>query len=601
MAGLARTLGNGTMTNDLVEFATDTDVFLLFGTNTSECHPIIAMQMQRGLERGAKMIVVDPKRTDMAKKADIYLQIPIGANIKTLNTMINVIISEGLCDENFIRDYTIGFEWIKDAVKDFTPERFERETGVSAQLIAEAARMYAKAGVGAICYTMGITQFTDGTSNVFSLSNLALITGNIGKKGAGVNPLRGQNNVQGACDMGALPNVIPAGAVDSAYAQEQARKVWHFELNPTPGFKLTQAPDKIDSGELKLLYVFGENPVMSDPWTEHFVHAVHHLDCFIVQDLFLTESAQKADVVLPAAGWGEKDGTFINTSRRVQRTRKASEPVGGVEPDWKVVCNIANRLGLEGFNYGNAEQVWNELRELQPKFFGGISYYRLEKLGGISWPCPDEDHPGTPVLYTDKHSMLPDGKFRLAPVLYVDQMSQRATAEAEFRAKFNIPADHPVGSGALSEVPDEVYPCLFTTGRKVFHYHTGTMTRECPALEYGAGQEGALIEVSPDIARERELEEGCYALVQNKRGKIAAKLHINPDLREGTIFTTFHYSEADGNELANADDPDPLSGITPLKMTIANIKKLTTEEFVKFRQQNEISMHSERPYLSSNQ
>ena len=598
MAGLASTLGNGTMTNDLVEFATDTDVFLLIGTNTSECHPIIAMQMQRGLERGAKMIVVDPKRTDMAKKADIFLQIPVGSNIKTLNTMMNVIISENLQDSEFIEKYAEGFEYLKEAVKDFTPERFERETGVKKELITEAARLYAKAGSAAICYTMGITQFSDGTSNVFSLSNLAILTGNLGKKGAGVNPLRGQNNVQGSCDMGALPNVIPAGAVNSAYAQEQARKVWHFELNPEPGFKLTYAPDKMDSGELKVLYVYGENPVMSDPWTEHFVHATHHLDCFIVQDLFFTESAQKADVVLPAAGWGEKDGTFINTSRRVQRTRKASEPVGGVEPDWKVVCNIAKAMGLEGFDFLSAEEVWDELRKLMPKFFGGISYYRLEKLGGISWPCPDEDHPGTPDLYTDHKSMLPDGKFRLAPVLYADDKDKRASMEAEFKAKMHIPDGYPVGSGAMSEVPDEVYPCLFTTGRKVYHYHTGTMTRECPPLEYGAGIEGPLIEVSPDIARERELEDGCYAMVENKRGRIAAKLRVNPDLRESTIFTTFHYSEADGNELANAQDHDPLSGITPLKITIANIKKLSEEEYIAFRQQNEMSMHSEKPYLS---
>lgn len=598
MAGLASTLGNGTMTNDLVEFATDTDVFLLIGTNTSECHPIIAMQMQRGLERGAKMIVVDPKRTDMAKKADIFLQIPVGSNIKTLNTMMNVIISENLQDTEFIEKYAEGFEYLKEAVKDFTPERFERETGVKKELITEAARMYAKAGSAAICYTMGITQFSDGTSNVFSLSNLAILTGNLGKKGAGVNPLRGQNNVQGSCDMGALPNVIPAGAVNSAYAQEQARKVWHFELNPEPGFKLTYAPDKMDSGELKVLYVYGENPVMSDPWTEHFVHATHHLDCFIVQDLFFTESAQKADVVLPAAGWGEKDGTFINTSRRVQRTRKASEPVGGVEPDWKVVCNIAKAMGLEGFDFLSAEEVWDELRKLMPKFFGGISYYRLEKLGGISWPCPDEDHPGTPDLYTDHKSMLPDGKFRLAPVLYADDKDKRASMEAEFKAKMHIPDGYPVGSGAMSEVPDEVYPCLFTTGRKVYHYHTGTMTRECPPLEYGAGIEGPLIEVSPDIARERELEDGCYAMVENKRGRIAAKLRVNPDLRESTIFTTFHYSEADGNELANAQDHDPLSGITPLKITIANIKRLSEEEYIAFRQQNEMSMHSEKPYLS---
>lgn len=586
------------MTNDLVEFATHSDVLLLIGTNTSECHPIIAMQMQRGLERGAKMIVIDPKRTDMAKKADIFLQIPTGYNIPILNTMINFIIQNNLTDEEFIKNHTVGFEYVKEAVKDFTPKRVEKETGISKELVEEAARMYASAGVAAICYTMGMTQFIDGTSNIFSLSNLALITGNIGKKGGGINPLRGQNNVQGSCDMGALPNVTPAGDVSSKKVQDKIKEIWGIDLNPNPGYKLTQVPDEIEKGNIKCLYVFGENPVMSDPWTDHFIHSLSHLDLFIVQDLFLTESAQRADVVLPAASWGEKDGTFINTSRRVQRTRLASKPKGGVLDDWKIVCGIAKAMGLNGFNYETSEQIWDEVRLLNPAFYGGISYYRLEKLGGISWPCPDENHPGTPCLYEDKKSMLSDGKFRLIPVVYLDDPNLRKEYEDEFRAKFNIPDEYLVASGALSEKPDEIYPCLFTTGRKVYHYHTGSMTRKCLALEYGAGIEGPAIEVSPDIARERELYNGCYALVKNKRGQIAARVKINPDLRDSTIFTTFHYHEADGNELANATQTDPLSGMTPLKMTIANIKKLSEEEFLKFREENELKMHIEKPYAS---
>lgn len=571
------------MTNDLSEFATDTDVFLLTGTNTSECHPIIAMQILRGLERGAKMIVIDPKKTDMAKKADIYLQIPVGYNIPLLNAMINHIIKNNLFDKEFVKNHTHGFKYVKETVKDFTPERVERETGIPAKDVIAAAEMYAKAGTAAICYTMGMTQFIDGTANVFCLSNLALLTGNIGKKGGGVNPLRGQNNVQGACDMGALPNVTPAGPVTNEKARKQAKSVWGFSVNPKPGFTLTQAPHKIEEGVIRLLYVFGENPVMSDPWTEHFIEAIKHLDTFIVQDIFLTETAQRADVVLPAACWAEKDGTFINTSRRVQLVRKAVEAPNGLEPDWKIICNIARRICLRGFDFYKAEDVWEEVRKVRPQFFGGISYDRIEKESGINWPCPSEDHPGTPTLFTDKKSLLPDGKFKLIPVVYAENKEERLALEKQIRKKLGIPDDYPVGSGAMSEKPDEVYPCMFTTGRKVYHYHTGTMTRRCKPLEFGADVMGPRIEVSEDIAKEKGLKDGDYVCVENKRGKIAAPVQINPDLREGTIFTTFHYAEADGNELANADDKDPLSGMNPLKMTIANIRKISYEEFLKIR------------------
>lgn len=586
------------MTNDLSEFATDTDVLFLIGTNTSECHPIIAMQMLRGLERGAKMIVIDPKKTDMAKKADLFIQPPVGYNIPLLNAMINHIIKNDLYDKEFVENHALGFEYVKYAVADFTPERVEKETGILASQVIEAAEMYAKAGTAAICYTMGMTQFIDGTSNIFSLSNLAILTGNLGKKGGGVNPLRGQNNVQGACDMGALPHWVPNGLVANSEVREHVKKVWGCNISSKAGFKLTEVPHKIDEGIVKFLYVFGENPVMSDPWTEHFIDAVEHLDTMVVQDIFLTETAQKADIVLPAASWGEKDGTFINTSRRIQLVKKAVEPSFNVEADWKVICNIANKMGLIGFNFDKPEEIWTEVQKLNPDFFGGASYHRLEKESGVSWPCPDEKHPGTPILYMDKQSMLPDGKFRLVPVVYAENKEDRVMLERKLINHLSMPEDYPIGSGALSEKTNELYPCLFTTGRKVYHYHTGTMTRECKPLEMGADIMGPAIEVSEDIARERGLEDNCYAVVENKRGKIAAKVKVNPDLHHGTIFTTFHYAEADGNELSNAEDTDPLSGMNPLKMTIAAIRKITDEEFIAIRKEADMHMHPSEQYSS---
>ncbi len=565
----------------------------MIGTNTSECHPIVAMHILRALKRGAKLIVVDPKKTDMAKKADIYLQIPVGYNIPLINAMINHIIQNDLIDRDFIQEKTHGFEYLKKAVSDFSPQRVEQETGISASLVEKAAQMYAKAGVGAICYTMGVTQFIDGTSNVFSLSNLALITGNIGKKGGGINPLRGQNNVQGACDMGALPNALPNGLVSDESKRLHVEKIWQTKLSDKNGLSLTKVPENIEKGNIKLLYVCGENPVMSDPWTEHFTSSLEHLDTLIVQDIFLTQTAQRADVVLPAAAWSEKEGTFINTSRRVQLVAQAVSPKEGLEPDWKVTCKIAKKLKLKGFEYEKSEDIWEEIRKVNPAYFGGISYKRIKELNGISWPCPDENHSGTPTLYEGGVSMLEDKKFRLVPVIYAKDKKDRQSLEKEFIKELNIPEDYPIGCGALSEKVNELYPCMFTTGRKVYHYHTRSMTKECKSLEFGADSMGAVIEVSEDIAHSKELEDGCYGVVENKRGKIAAQIRVNPDLRYGTIFTTFHYEKADANALSNADDLDPLSGMTPMKMTIANIRKVSKEEFENIQNEADIYMHIE--------
>ena len=584
------------MTNNLTEFATDADVIFCIGTNTSECHPIIAMQMLRGMKRGAKLVVIDPRKTDMAKKADYYLQIPVGYNIPLLNAMMNHIIKKGLINKKFIEDNCVGFDYVKHCVKDFTPERVEEETGISAQVVREVAELYAKSPASSIAYTMGMTQFVDGTSNIFALSNLACITGQIGRPGTGINPLRGQNNVQGACDMGALPHVIPGGMVNTDFAQKQAKDIWKCSLNSNVGYIMTDVPHLIEEEKIKLLFVFGENPVMSDPDTKHFLHAVSQLETFIVQDIFMTETAQVADLVLPAASWAEKEGTFLNTSRMVQYLPKAIEPAEGLEPDWKVLCNIAKRIGLDGFNFDKPIEVWEEVRKMSPHQFGGISYERIKNGEMLAWPCPDEKHPGTPIQYVGGKSLHPDGKFKLIPIGYVDGKEERIAFEKKTAEELNLPEGYPVGCGTMSEKPDKISPCMLTTGRKVYHYHTGTMTRECKALEFGADIMGPVIEVSVDVAEEAGLKTGDYAVLQNKRGKIAAKVLVTKDMVEGTIFTTFHYAEADANKLANAEDQCPFSKMNPVKMTIAGVRKIDAKEFAQIRIEEDELMHPSEPY-----
>ncbi|PHS39876.1 MAG: formate dehydrogenase [Sulfurovum sp.] len=584
------------MTNNLTEFATDADVIFCMGTNTSECHPIIAMHMLRGMKRGAKLIVVDPRKTDMAKKADYYLQIPVGYNIPLLNAMMNHIIKEKLYNQNFIDKHCVGFDYVKYAVKDFTPERVEEETGIKASVVREVAELYATSPASMFAYTMGMTQFVDGTSNIFAISNLALITGQIGRPGTGINPLRGQNNVQGACDMGALPHVIPGGMVMTENAQKQAKKIWKCNLNAEVGYTMTDLPDNIESGKVRFLYVFGENPAMSDPWTDHFIHSCESLDTFIVQDIFFTETAQIADLVLPAASWAEKEGTFLNTSRTVQYLPKAIEPAEGLVPDWQVICNIAKRIGLYGFDFLSAKEIWDEVRKMAPDQFGGITYERIIEENGLAWPCPDENHPGTPIQYTDLKSFHPDGKFKLIPIGYVDGMEDRLAYEEKTRKDLDLPEGYAVGCGTMSEKPTKVHPCMFTTGRKVYHYHTGTMTRECKALEFGADIMGPVIEISTDIAETTGIVTGDYGVVENKRGRIAAKVLVTEDMREGTIFSTFHYVEAEANKLSNAQDKDPFSGMNPVKMTIAGIRKIDEKEFKEIRNEHDQFMHPSEEY-----
>lgn len=555
------------MTNSIPEISSHSDVILIFGSNTAECHPLIARHVIEAQARGAKLIVADPRLTEMANKADIWLRVPVGYNIPLINGLLNVIIREQLYNAEFVREHVEGFDDLARAVAEYTPARVSDLTRIPAEDIVVAARAYAQGAASVILYCMGVTQFSVGTGNVVSLSNLALITGQIGRPGTGVCPLRGQNNVQGACDMGCLPASFPGYlSVGDEKANRQMEAAWHAPTPAKPGLKLSEVPDAILNGQVRAVYIFGENPIISDPDVDHFAHAMEQLDLLVVQDMFLTETARFAHVVLPAACWAEKDGTFTNTERRVQRVRHAVNPPGQAKPDWWIFGELARRMGYRGMAYENPEAIWNEIRRLVPARFGGISYARLDTQRGIAWNCPDENHPGTPILYVGGKFATPSGKGNLRAVLF-DPDGVAAEKVKQFK--------NPL-VGKLAEAPDSDFPFVLTTGRRVYHYHTGTMTRKEPVINQIAPEQQ--VELNPRDATELGVREGDWLRITTRRGAIAARAWITERVPAKTVFATFHFWEANVNELTQGDARDPISGIPEFKISAARVDKVSPAE-----------------------
>lgn len=573
------------MTNDLAEFSEFTKCFLITGSNTSENHPIVAMHVFRALEKGAKLIVMDPRKTEMANKADIFLQVPPGYNIPVMNSLIHVIINENLYDREFVANSTKGFEYLKESVQEYSPEAVSKMTGIDAELIVKAARMYAENRPSAILYAMGMTQFSHGTGGVWTTSNLAVITGNLGVKGGGVNPLRGQNNVQGACMVGALPTVLASGKpVTDDAARKDCGDIWCCDLPSKPGITLSVLPENIENGNIKFLWVFGENPVMSDPDSNHFVHAIEHLDFMVSQDIFLTETGLKSDIVLPAAAFAEKEGTFVNTSRRVQLVNKAVDAPGDAKADWEIIAMVADRLGVEGFDYRDARNIWDEIRTVNRAQFGGMDIRRLKDMNGINAPCPNHQHPGTPILHDGGKFTTPDGKALLIPVLFTEDNKEKGNIEEYWRKKLNLDKDYPIMAGSLNEKASDKFPFIMTTGRYVYHYHTGTMTRKCGSLESGADMFGpAVIEIGFASAKKLGIMNGDYIKVYNDRGRIAVKARVMNRIKDNYIFGSFHYWEANVNELTNPTGLDPVCKIPELKVSAVNIVKITEAEYMKIQ------------------
>ncbi len=521
MAGLAATFGSGAMTNSIDEIEY-TDLILATGTNTTENHPVIGAKIKRAVKRhGTKLIVIDPRKIDLVKYADIWLRQKPGTDVAVINGMINVILSEGLEAKEYIAERTEGLDALKAVVARYTPEHVEKISGVPAEDLKKAAIMFARAKRASILYAMGITQHISGTDNVKSMANLSMLCGNVGIEGGGVNPLRGQNNVQGACDMGGLPNVYPAyQQVANEDVRKKFERDWGATLSAKPGLTIMEMMAAAGDGKIKAMYIMGENPLLSDPDLHHVKKELQKLDLLIVQDLFLTETAELADVVLPVASFAEKDGTFSNTERRVQRVRKAVEPPGEAKTDWEAICGISNALGYP-MHYASAKEIFEEIASVTPSY-AGITYKRIEKEG-IQWPCPTSDHKGTKFLHKDKFSR----------------------GLGLFSAIEFIPPD---------ELPDGDYPFLMTTGRVIYHYHTGTMTRRAQGPSERCPE--SLVEINPGDAGKLGISEGQTVKVASRRGEVQAKAQITEKSAPGTIFMNFHFTNAPVNVLTNpALDP----------------------------------------------
>jgi formate dehydrogenase alpha subunit len=538
VAGLAAAFGSGAMTNT-IGCIQKADVILITGSNTTENHPVLSSFVKRAVtQKGTKLILVDPRRIKIARYADLWLRQNLGTDVVWINGMMHVIIREGLVAESYVESRTVGFEQLKRTVEKYTPEHVEQITGIPAQDLVAAARIYAGAERGSILYCMGITQHTTGTDNVKSLANLAMLCGNVGIEGGGVNPLRGQNNVQGACDMGGLPDVYSGyQRVADPKAREKMAQAWGVaQLPDKPGMKVTDMIPAAHEGKLKGMYVIGENPLVSDPDLNHAEKSIDKLDFLVVQDIFLTETAQLADVVLPSACFAEKDGTFSNTERRVQRVRKAVNPPGDAWDDWKITCEIATRMGYP-MHYESSREIMEELCRLTPSY-GGISYERIE-YEGLHWPCPNPEHPGTPILHREQFTI---GKGIFHAIDYVPP----------------------------AETADEEFPLYLTTGRLLYQYHTGTMTMKTGGLNQIAPE--CFVEISPQDARSYDLQDGSRVEVASRRGSIDVRIKISRKAASGTVFIPFHYARAAANRLTNAA-LDPIAGIPEYKVCAVKLSK----------------------------
>lgn len=524
------------MTNSMNEIL-ETDVMFAIGTNTTEAHPVTGYRIKQAVRNGKKLIVADPRKIELVKYADLWLCHRPGTDIALLNGLAHVILRDGLWDEEFVNEHGEGFEEFKSAVEKYTPERAAEITGVDAELIEQAAHMYGSAEKATIIYAMGITQHTTGTNNVMAIANLSILTGNVGKRGTGVAPLRGQNNVQGACDMGCLPNYYASyQKVDDKEINNKFEQAWNVALPKEPGLTVTEMIDSVYRGKLKGMYIMGENPMLSDPDSNKVKKSLQALEFLVVQDIFLTETARFAEVVLPAVTSVEKEGTFTNTERRIQRVRQAIKTESEAKPDWQIIIDLANKMNYSWEYPGGPEQVMEEIAKLSP-LYGGISYSRLEK-GGIQWPCPTRNHPGTMYLHADGFTR-DKGKF------------------------------HSVEYLPPAEEPDEEYPLMLSTGRMLYHFHTGTMSRRSQMEELRSEE---LMMMHPADARENSIKDEDRVQVESRRGKVSTKVQVTDHVPMGVVFMTFHYRETPTNNLTIAA-VDPICKIPELKVCAVRVNK----------------------------
>jgi predicted molibdopterin-dependent oxidoreductase YjgC len=513
----------------------------VIGSNTTEAHPVLALRIKKAVRKGATLVVADPRSIWLTKIAKRHLQLRPGTDVWLINAMMHVILEEGLQDEDYIREHTEGFDQVREVVSRYTPEEAEQVTGVPAEAIRATAREYAAERHAAIFYTLGITEHACGVDNIWSLANLVLMTGHLGYESTGLNALRGQNNVQGLNDSGANPAYLPGyQAVDDPEVRRKFSEAWGVEVPETPGYRLDQIVSGLHDGRVRALYLVGENPAQTEPNAHHVEEGLAGCEFVVSQDIFLNDSTRRyADVVLPASSFAEKDGTFTNTERRVNRVRKALDCPGEAREDWRVVCDLARALGGRWPEYASPEDVWNELADLCPSWYG-IRYPRIEEHG-IQWPCPDLDHPGTQYLHAPRPA-LPGGRGRFFPVEYQPPIEQ----------------------------PDSEYPFTLTTGRTLYHYNSATMTmREAGVLEK---QERPFFEIAPEDAVALGIADGELARLVSRRGSLEAEAHYSGRVYPGLVWMALHFAQAKVNWLLH-DVGDPLIGTPEYKVSAVRVER----------------------------
>lgn len=537
VGGLATAFGSGAMTNSIDEID-NARVLFVIGSNTTEQHPMIGMHMLDAVDRGATLIVVDPRKTQIAKFAHIHLRHRSGTDVALLNGMMNVIITEGLVDINFVKRRTENFDEFERVVMQYPPQIAEKITGVPADDIRRVSRIYAAEKRSMLFYSMGITQHITGIDNVRSCANLVMLTAHIGQPITGLNPLRGQNNVQGACDMGALPDVYSGyQKVSDAKIRKKFEYAWSKKLPTKPGLTLTEMFDAVLRDEIRAMYIMGENPVISDPDLSHVSDAIEKLDFIVVQDIFMSDTAERADVVLPAVSFAEKDGTYTNTERRVQKIKRAINPIGESRADWEIICAVSKKLGY-AMEYRAAHEIMEEIALLTPSY-GGVLHHRLDEFG-LQWPCPDTRHTGTPFLHRKKFAK---GLGTFVPIEFVPP----------------------------AEEIDEEYPLILTTGRTYFHYHTGTMCRRTSTLEREEPE--CFVEINPKDAEKLGVKNRNQVRVISRRGEIVVNALVTDKCPQGIIFIPFHFREAAVNLITNSA-VDPIAKIPEFKVCAVKIVPL---------------------------
>ncbi|MCY3412177.1 MAG: formate dehydrogenase subunit alpha [Candidatus Heimdallarchaeota archaeon] len=539
VAGLAQTFGSGAMTNSIADVTEQAEVIFIIGSNITEAHPVMGIKVKQGVQQGKiKVITADPRKIEITEYSEYHLQHKPGTDLALIIAMIKVIVDEGLVNEEFINNRTEGFDELKEMLASQDLDLLAKIASVPLDKIKAAARLYASVERAAIIYAMGITQHFTGTFNVGALANLAMITGNIGRPGTGVNPLRGQNNVQGACDLGALPDVYPGyQKVHLSESKKKFEEAWGTDLSDKPGLTVTEIMSAAYEGTVKSLWIMGENPVLSDPNIEKVIKALEKVDFLVVQDLFITDTAEYADVVLPAKSFAETDGTYTNTERRVQFVNKAIDQVGGRWDDWWILNEMLIRWGFDK-RYHHPSEIMDEIKQITP-IYGGISYNRIGH-DGLQWPCPTDEHQGTPILHTGTFSRG-KGKFLVSP--------------------FINPA----------EMPDQEYPFILTTGRSLYHWHTGSQTRRSKGLDERKSEERS--EINTNDAKRLGIKNGERIRLTSRRGTLETLAFVTDRVMEGVIFMTFHFRESAANLLTN-DALDPTAKIPELKVAAIKVEKI---------------------------